>query len=134
MVIIGGLVLALAPIAATGAMTVCEYADGQAAVMACVNREANRARIQLASAEAELNEAMARWDEDPVYVAAGKRAARAARVSYVANRTAQCAFNMALVGGGAGNARRMAGRSCEADLDDARTAQLRAIVARLPRR
>jgi len=130
-------VLALALVAgqaaAADALGTCG-ADSQAGMMACLDREAGRARARLERADGALAASIAAWDEEPAYVAAARRAARTARAAHASGRAAQCALREALVGGGAGNARRMAGRACEAELDDARAASLEAIVGARTRR
>ncbi|MDU7519928.1 MAG: hypothetical protein E7K72_00810 [Roseomonas mucosa] len=126
------LTLAAAPVAAEGAMDRCQ--GSQAAMMACVDREADRARARLAGAHRALLAALAAWDEEPRHAATARRAAGTARTAYDADRSARCALHQALVGGGAGNSRRTALRACEADMDDAYADLLEAAAARLPRR
>lgn len=122
------LVLAGDPAATTSAIEHCGD-QGQAGMMACVDLEAHRARARLGRAERALVGALAAWDEDPARVAAARRAAVAARTAHASDRAAQCTFREALVGGGAGNSRRIARRACEADMDDAYAAWMETYVA-----
>lgn len=71
----------------------------------CLAKLAGDSALALKQAQAEAAAAIARWDEIDRYIKVAGTKLKASNAAFAAHRDAQCALAMAVVGGGAGNAR-----------------------------
>lgn len=104
----------------------------QAGMRDCLADRADDSQQILQAAEKAAADALARWDEDGKDQDEAAKKLSASNQEFARYRTAQCAFSMSLIGGGAGNSREIGRLRCVAALNYQRAAQLREAVANLP--
>ncbi|MFJ3464767.1 lysozyme inhibitor LprI family protein [Achromobacter spanius] len=107
-------------------------AYSQAGMRDCLADKADDSQQVLQAAEKAAAAALARWDEDRKYQDEAAKQLAASNQEFARYRTAQCAFSMSLIGGGAGNSREIGRLRCVAALNYQRASQLRDAVADLP--
>ena len=109
-------------------------ANGQAGMRACLEKKSQESAIDLALAEKDVMATLARWDEDPKYLASARSAFKQSSKSFITFRQDRCAFAASLGGGAIGNALALRQLACLTDVNRVQAASLRAAVATLPER
>ncbi|RSZ56607.1 DUF1311 domain-containing protein [Massilia atriviolacea] len=98
----------------------------------CLVKVVAKSALALKKAEAEAAAAIGRWDEWDRYIKVARTKLQASNAAFSAYRQAQCELDMALVGGGAGNARDSRRLTCVAKMNLQRVEDLARDTGALP--
>ncbi|NHZ34237.1 DUF1311 domain-containing protein [Massilia sp. CCM 8692] len=130
--------LSLPALAARAAPPVNPFDDCEQYSMAgkheCIEKLAIKSALALKKAEAKADGVIARWDEDDSYIQQARARLRASNTAFASYRLHQCAFAMASIGGGAGNARGTTQLTCVAEKNLQRVQELASETGVLERR
>lgn len=108
----------------------CFSEPSHADARACLEARLKSSADAMQKAEAMAFAALERWGEEPHYKSQSAAALRASSVAFVRMRATQCEFAASLAAGGNGATDRRL--LCEIELNERRSAELRASISSLP--